>query len=110
MISPRASRWPSFYPVWIGPTKSGRHDQREAQIVLATKFGTQLRWGRPPSAKDAFVEVSATQKLAAIENLYEHAQRVDDNQPWLDLRFDRVTCPVPADSPTAEPDSPLAAR
>ena len=72
---------------------SGRRDSREAQIVLLTRFGTQLRWGRPPSAKDAFVEVPAPQKLAAIDRIYHRSNRVDDNQAWIDVRFDRVTCP-----------------
>lgn len=81
----------------------GRRDEREAQIVLVTRFGTQLRWGRVPSEKDAFIEVPAPQKLAAIETIYEQSHRVDDGQPWLDLRFDRVTCPQP--SPAANVQS-----
>jgi hypothetical protein len=81
---------------------SGRRDPREAQIVLLTCFGTQLRWGRPPSAKDAFVEVSASQKLAAIDGIFHRSNRVDDNQPWIDVRFDRVTCPGASETPTAD--------
>lgn len=89
---------------------AGRRDPREAQIVLDTRFGTQLRWGRVPSAKDAFVEVSAAQKLAAIENIYRKDNRVDANQPWIDVRFDRVTCPGPAQDATAQIDGPAAAQ
>ncbi len=85
---------------------AGRRDEKEAQIVLFTRFGTQLRWGRPPSAKDAFIEVPAPQKLAAIEDIYLRAKRVDDNQPWIDLRFDRVTCPRTAQTATAQLDTP----
>jgi hypothetical protein len=81
---------------------SGRRDPREAQIVLVTRLGTQLRWGRPPSAKDAFVEVPAYQKLAAIDGIYHRSNRVDDNQAWIDVRFDRVTCPGVSETPTAE--------
>jgi hypothetical protein len=85
---------------------AGRRDSREAQIVLVTQFGTQLRWGRAPSAKDAFIEVPAPEKLAAIQDIYTRAKRVDDNQPWLDLRFDRVTCPQNTPSATAQADTP----
>ncbi|MGD1276639.1 MAG: hypothetical protein ABR964_05380 [Tepidisphaeraceae bacterium] len=71
----------------------GRRDDREAQIVLVTQFNTQIRWGRPPSAKDGFVEVAASAKLAALQNIFRQDKRIDAHQPWIDLRFDRVTCP-----------------
>ncbi len=61
--------------------------------MLVTKFGTQIRWGRPPSA-DSFAEVPASTKLDALENLFTQTGRVDGNQPWIDVRLDRVTCPV----------------
>ena len=89
---------------------AGRRDGREAQIVLVTRFGTQLRWGRPPSDKDAFIEVPAPQKLSAVEDIYQRAKRVDDNQPWIDLRFDRVTCPRTAQNATAQLDTPANAQ
>ncbi len=88
----------------------GRRDSREAQIVLVTRFGTQVRWGRPPSAKDSFIEVPASQKLAAIETIYRKDSRVDAGQPWIDLRFDRVTCPGPDANATAQLDSPVNAQ
>jgi len=71
----------------------GRRDAREAQIVLMTRFGTQLRWGRPASAKDAFVEAPVSEKLSAIEDIYHRDQRVDAHQPWIDLRLDHATGP-----------------
>ncbi len=74
---------------------AGRRDPREAEIVLVTKYNTQIRWGRPPSAQDAFIEVPAATKLAALENLFEQKKRVDANEPWIDIRFDRITCPSP---------------
>jgi hypothetical protein len=73
----------------------GRRDPSAAQIVLFTRFGTQVRWGRPPGAKDAFVEAPATSKLAALQSIYNQDKRIDANQPWIDVRFDRVTCPIP---------------
>ncbi|MGD0540388.1 MAG: hypothetical protein ABSB33_02610 [Tepidisphaeraceae bacterium] len=88
----------------------GRRDSREAQIVLVTRFGTHVRWGRLPSAKDSFIEVPASQKLAAIETIYRKDSRVDAGQPWIDLRFDRVTCPGPDETATAQLDSPVNAQ
>jgi hypothetical protein len=85
----------------------GRKDETAAQIVLETQFGTQIRWGRPPSAKDSFVEVPASVKLAALANIYTEKKRVDANQAWVDVRFDRVTCPdnTAAQSPSKTADS-----
>jgi hypothetical protein len=83
---------------------AGRRDSRKAQIVLVTQFGTQLRWGRAPSEKDAFIEVPVQQKLASLQDIYVRSHRVDDGQPWLDLRFDRVTCPGAAQNATAQID------
>jgi hypothetical protein len=72
----------------------GRRDAREAHIVLGTHRGTQIRWGRVPSAKDAFVEVPAAKKLEYLQQVWEQYQRVDAAQPWIDIRFDRITYPA----------------
>lgn len=80
----------------------GRRDSKQAQIVLVTTFGTQIRWGRAPGAKDAFVEVTATQKLANLQNIYQKTGRVDANEPWIDVRFDRVTGPAPQNNASAQ--------
>jgi len=77
----------------------GRRDAREAQVVLETKRGTQVRWGRVPSAKDAFVEIAPGRKLEYIEKVWEQYKQVDAGQPWIDIRFDRITYPAP---PTVE--------
>jgi hypothetical protein len=79
----------------------GRVNSSEAQIVLVTQFNTQIRWGRPPSAQDGFVEVPASTKLDALEAIFTQTGRVDANQPWIDVRFDRVTCPA-TNAPTAD--------
>jgi hypothetical protein len=76
----------------------GRVDPSEAQIVLVTQFGTQIRWGRPPSAQDGIVEVPASTKLDALAAIYKQTGRVDANEPWIDVRFDRVTCPAESTS------------
>jgi len=72
---------------------AGRKDQKEAQIVLVTRYGTEVRWGRPVSSKDFFVEVAPTQKLSYLQAIYEEVGRVDGNHPWIDIRFDAVTYP-----------------
>ncbi|MGH7215581.1 MAG: hypothetical protein ACREIT_12520 [Tepidisphaeraceae bacterium] len=73
----------------------GRVDPREAQIVLGTKYGSEVRWGRAVNAKDFFIEVSTDQKLGYMKQVHEQFGRVDGNQPWIDIRFDKVTYPSP---------------
>lgn len=72
---------------------AARTDPLEAQIVLVTRYGTEIRWGRPINAKDAFVEVPATRKLEALAQVFAQYHRVDANQPWLDIRYDQITHP-----------------
>lgn len=72
---------------------SGRADPLEAHLVLVTRYGTEIRWGRPINAKDAFVEIPATRKLEALAQVFAQYHRVDANQPWLDIRYDQVTYP-----------------
>jgi hypothetical protein len=74
---------------------AGRHDSQAAQIVLQTRYGTQIRWGRPPSAKDFFIEVPTSQKLQYLTDIFQQIHRVDGGQPWIDIRFDQVTYPSP---------------
>ncbi|HWE01524.1 MAG TPA: hypothetical protein VG326_03875 [Tepidisphaeraceae bacterium] len=69
---------------------------REPHVVLITKFGTEIRWGRTPSEsdKDPFIEVSAATKLDYLKKIYSQYGRVDGGQPGgIDIRFDRVTYP-----------------
>lgn len=77
---------------------NGRRDPQAAQIVLITRYNTQIRWGRPPSAKDYFVEVPVSQKLQSLADIYQYMHRVDAGQPWIDVRFDQVTYPSPVDA------------
>jgi hypothetical protein len=74
---------------------AGRIDPNEAQLVLITRYQTQVRWGRPVNAgaKDYFVEVSADQKLQYMEQIVKQFGRVDANHSAVDLRFDWVTVP-----------------
>ncbi|MDP9172769.1 MAG: hypothetical protein M3O30_02745 [Planctomycetota bacterium] len=75
---------------------NARRAPLEAQIVLGTKYGTQVRWGRPPSDPNAFIEVPASVKLANMQSIFDQKKRIDAGQAWVDLRFDRVTIPSPA--------------
>ncbi len=74
---------------------AGRQDRREAQIVLITRYQTQVRWGRPVGAKDFFVEVTPAQKLHYMEEVVAKFGRVDAKMPAIDLRFDTITYPSP---------------
>lgn len=87
----------------------GRVDGKAPQIVLGTKFNTQILWGRPPSENDvdAFIEVSTARKLTDLRLAYEQYGRVDAKHQCLDIRFDRVTYPSEED-PT--PAAPLPAK
>ena len=72
---------------------AGRVDPKEAQLTLNTCYGTDIKWGRPVNAKDFFVEVSPAQKLKYLEQVQAQFGRVDAGQPWIDIRFDRITHP-----------------
>ena len=72
----------------------GRRDPREAQIVLTTRYGTQIRWGRPIKANDRFIEVDPGRKLDYLKRVYQEYGRVDANQPFgIDIRYDKITYP-----------------
>jgi hypothetical protein len=72
---------------------AGRRDAKEAQIVLLTRRGSEIRWGRPINARDFFVEVSVAQKLNYLRRVWEQFGRVDAGQAWIDIRFDKITYP-----------------
>jgi len=78
-----------------------RISAKDPQIVLKTRYGTEVRWGRPLNASDFFMEVSAEQKITSLRQIYNQYGRIDAKQPWLDLRFDKITYPSPAVAPQA---------
>jgi hypothetical protein len=81
----------------------GRRDRKEAELVLVTKYSTEIRWGRPVGAQqDFFVEVPTAQKLDYLKAIFEEKRRVDGNHPWIDIRFDAVTYPLPGTARTAQ--------
>jgi hypothetical protein len=72
---------------------AGRLDPREAQVVLLTREGTEVRWGRPPSSKDAFIEARWQRKLQYMDWLVREFKRVDGGHSWVDLRLDELHYP-----------------
>jgi len=84
---------------------AGRLDPRDSQVVLLTRFDTQIRWGRPPGSKDAFVDVPVAQKLLALQMMFNQYHRVDANQPWVDISFDQVRYPKEASADALDPAS-----
>jgi hypothetical protein len=82
---------------------AGRDNPRDAQLNLETTYGTGIKWGRPVNAKDFFVEVSTAQKLKYLQQVQQQYGRIDAGQPWIDIRFDRITYPTIAstDSPAS---------
>lgn len=72
----------------------GRQEDREAHVVLITQYGSKIRWGRPPSARDFFVEVPAVKKLEYLQGLHREKKRVDAGYSWIDVRTDGIRYPL----------------
>ena len=72
---------------------AGRVSPNDSQINLITRYGTEIRWGQPPSSKAFFVEQRVDRKLNVLAEAREQTGRVDMNQPWIDLRFDSPIAP-----------------
>jgi hypothetical protein len=72
----------------------GRINPVEAQLTLVTRYNTELRWGRPVTAKDFFIEVPPAQKLSRIEAIKSRFGRCDAGAAYVDLRFDNVEVPA----------------
>ena len=86
---------------------AGRVDAREAQIVLKTRYRTEVRWGRPWNSTDAFIEVRPERKMQYLRNVLAEFGRIDARQPWIDIRFDRITYPSPNYLDSGRPQPPL---
>ncbi|MGH7179612.1 MAG: hypothetical protein ACREJC_19715 [Tepidisphaeraceae bacterium] len=82
---------------------AGRQSLKDAQLTLITKRRSEIRWGRPVSAKDFFVEISTAQKLELLARVFAQYGRVDAGQPWIDIRFDKIT--YPSGAPQANADA-----
>ncbi len=73
---------------------AGRINRGDPQLVMVTRYGTQVWWGRPLNAKDFFVEVSPARKLEMLRAVVQKEGRIDANQPYLDVRYDNLLIPT----------------
>ena len=73
----------------------GRVNVIEAQLVLGTKYNTEIRWGQPVGSPLDFIEVSPERKFMYLKGLYEEFGRCDARQRWVDIRYDKITHPLP---------------
>ncbi len=71
----------------------GRVNANNAHLVLVTRYGSEIRWGQSHSWRG--FEASIARKLENLQQVYQQYGRVDANEPWLDLRFDKVLRPEP---------------
>jgi hypothetical protein len=78
----------------------GRVKKSNPQLVLDTKYGSQIWWGRPLNTKDFFVEVPAARKLEILKAVVQQHGRIDANQAYVDVRYDDFL--VPTTQPTRE--------
>ena len=89
----------------------GRLDRNAARLVLLTRHGTLVRWGRPVDAGDFYVEATVDRKLYALEAIYREYGRVDAGRSWIDVRFDDVNGPdEPGTAPVDRPAPSTSAR
>ena len=81
-----------------------RRDLKTSQIVLVTKYDTEVRWGQPvtPRPDEFFVEVTPAQKLAYMETIWKDKGRVDGKFAWVDIRYDTPTVPNTAQTARTE--------
>jgi hypothetical protein len=71
----------------------GRENGNEAHLILLTRYGSEIRWGQSHNWRG--FEASIDRKLANLEQVFHQYGRIDANEPWLDLRFDKVLRPEP---------------
>jgi hypothetical protein len=80
--------------------------RRRNEVVLVTKFNTQIRWGEPMSRSAFSVDVPVGQKLLTLERLYKEYGRVDAGRPWIEIRYDSVLYPTDAATESATTNTP----
>lgn len=72
----------------------GRNEMKEPQLALITKYNTTIRWGEPLNLK-FFVEAPPAIKVERLQEIFKQYGQVDAKQPWIDIRGEVVTKPVP---------------
>jgi hypothetical protein len=76
----------------------GRVRRADPQVVLQTRYGSAVWWGRPLTAKDSLVEIRADRKLEILRAVVQQHGRIDASQAYVDVRYD--DCLVPSTLPT----------
>jgi hypothetical protein len=71
----------------------GRKNPRDAQIVLFTKYRSEVRWGEPIKLP-FYAELPPVQKLERLGLICQKYGRVDGGHSWVDIRLDKVTYPA----------------
>lgn len=71
----------------------GRKNPRDAQIVLLTKYRSEVRWGEPVKLS-FYAELPPIQKLERLELICQKYGRVDGGHSWVDIRLDKVIYPA----------------
>ena len=82
----------------------------KAQIVLVTRYNTEIRWGRAWASTDAFIEVRPEYKMERLRRIVAEYGRVDAKERWIDIRFDKIGCPNPAGMAARLPRAVVAHR
>lgn len=80
-----------IYRIHVG-NFAGRENPREAQLVLLTKFNSEIRWGEP-LRQDFYAELNPTEKLRRLQSIRNQYGRIDAKHSWLDIRFEDVLYP-----------------
>jgi hypothetical protein len=73
---------------------AGRVKRANPQLVLDTRYGSQIWWGRPLNTKDFFVEVSPARKLEILRAVVQQHGRIDAGQAYVDVRYDDFLVPT----------------
>jgi len=71
----------------------GRKNPRDAQIVLLTKYRSEVRWGEPIKLP-FYAELPPVQKLERLGLICQKYGRVDGGHSWVDIRLDKVMYPA----------------
>jgi len=78
----------------------GRVKKSAPQLVLDTRYGSQIWWGQPLNTNHFFAEVKPARKLEILKAVVQQHGRIDANQAYVDVRFDDFL--VPTTQPTRE--------
>jgi hypothetical protein len=71
----------------------GRKNPRDGQIVLITKYRSEVRWGEPIKLP-FYAELPPVQKLERLGLICQKYGRVDGGHSWVDIRLDKVMYPA----------------